>query len=127
MKKRGVKSKVMTSELKLLLTLRHLRYYPTFINLGATFRINESYANKIFNKTINCMLRFIHPKKSSKLSSDDVCTVAIYVAEQEIEWPAKKQKSYCSGKGKAHNFKMFKDSKCTHTFRHWAPLGDSGC
>lgn len=98
MKKRGVPSKVMTTELKLLLTLGYLRHYPTFINLGTTFGISESYANKIFHKTINYMLRFIHPKKTNELSLDDVCTVVIDVAEQEIERPIKKQKSYYSGK-----------------------------
>ena len=98
MKKRGVPSKVMTTELKLLLTLGYLRHYSTFINLGATFGISESYANKIFHKTINYMLRFIHPKKTNELSLDDVCTVVIDVAEQEIERPIKKQKSYYSGK-----------------------------
>tara|TARA_B110000238_G_C16010184_1_gene388499 strand:+ start:129 stop:551 length:423 start_codon:yes stop_codon:yes gene_type:complete len=97
-KKRGVPSKVMTTELKLLLTLRYLRHYPTFINLGTTFGISESYANKIFHKTINYMLRFIHPKKTNELSLDDVCTVVIDVSEQEIERPVKKQKSYYSGK-----------------------------
>ena len=98
MKKRGVPSKVMTTELRLLLTLRYLRHYPTFINLGTTFGISESYANKIFHKTINYMLRFIHPKKTNELSLDDVCTVVIDVSEQEIERPVKKQKSYYSGK-----------------------------
>lgn len=97
-KKRGVPSKVMTTELRLLLTLRYLRHYPTFINLGTTFGISESYANKIFHKTINYMLRFIHPKKTNELSLDDVCTVVIDVSEQEIERPVKKQKSYYSGK-----------------------------
>jgi|TARA_B110000914_G_C15423188_1_gene427597 hypothetical protein len=98
MKKRGVPSKVMTTELKLLLTLTYLRHYPTFINLGTTFGISESYANKIFHKTINYMIKFIHPKKTNELSLDDVSTVVIDVAEQEIERPAKKQKSYYSGK-----------------------------
>ena len=97
-KKRGVPSKVMTTELKLLLTLRYLRHYPTFITLGTTFGISESYANKIFHKTINYMLRFIHPKKTNELSLDDVCIVVIDVSEQEIERPVKKQKSYYSGK-----------------------------
>ena len=103
MKKRGVKGKVMTMELKLLLTLRYLRDYPTFINLGTMFGISESYANKIFHKTINYMLRFIHPKKINELSLDDVCTVVVDVAEQEIERPVKKQKSYYSGKITAYS------------------------
>lgn len=98
MKNRGVSSKVMTTEFKLLLTLNYLRHYPTFSNLGAMFGISESYANKIFHKTIDYLLKFIHPKKTNELSLDDVCTVVIDVAEQEIERPVKKQKSYYSGK-----------------------------
>jgi len=57
MKKRGVKSKVMTTELKLLLTLTYLRHYPTFINLGNTFGISESYAHKIFHKTVSSIIK----------------------------------------------------------------------
>lgn len=98
MKNRGVSSKAMTTELKLLLTINYLRHYPTFSNLGAMFGISESYANKIFHKTIDYLLKFIHPKKTNELSLDDVCTVVIDVAEQEIERPVKKQKSYYSGK-----------------------------
>ena len=98
MKNRGVSSKTMTTELKLLLTLNYLRHYPTFKSLGAMFRISESYANKIFHKTVDYLLQFVHPKKINELSLDDVCTVVIDVAEQEIERPVKKQKSYYSGK-----------------------------
>ena len=98
MKKRGVSSKVMSTESKLYLTLTYLRYYPTFINLGSIFGISESYANMIFHKTISYLLQFISPKKIGELSLDDVCTAVIDVAEQEIERPIKKQKSYYSGK-----------------------------
>ncbi len=62
------------------------------------FGISESYANKIFYKITNYLIKFIHPKKIGKLSLDDICTVVIDVAEQEIERPRKKQKSYYSGK-----------------------------
>jgi len=78
--------------------VQYLRHYLTFSNLGSIFGISESYANKIFHKTINYMLKFIHPKKTGELSLDDVCTVVIDVSEQEIERPVKKQKSYYSGK-----------------------------
>ena len=98
MKNRGVSSKTMTTELRLLLTLNYLRHYPTFRSLGAMFGISESYANKIFHKTVDYLLKFIGPKKINELSLDDVCTVVIDVAEQEIERPVKKQKSYYSGK-----------------------------
>lgn len=93
MKNRGLSSKVMTTENKLYLTLTYLRHYSTFSNLGSIFGISESYANKIFHKTIDYLLKFIHPKKTGELSLDDVCTVVIDVAEQEIERPVKKQKS----------------------------------
>ena len=98
MKNRGVSSNTMTTELRLLLTLNYLRHYPTFSSLGAMFGISESYANKIFHKTVDYLLKFIRPRKTNELSLDDVCTVVIDVAEQEIERPVKKQKSYYSGK-----------------------------
>lgn len=97
-RKRGARSNVITTEEKLLLTLTYLRHYPTFTNLGNMFGISESYANKIFHKTVNYMMKFIHPKKINELSLEDVRTVVIDVAEQEIERPVKKQKSYYSGK-----------------------------
>ena len=98
MKNRGVSSKTMTTALRLLLPLNYLRHYPTFSSLGAMFGISKSYANKIFHKTVDYLLKFIRPKKINELSLDDVCTVVIDVAEQEIERPVKKQKSYYSGK-----------------------------
>ena len=98
MKNRGVSSRTMTTDLRLLLTLNHLKHYPTFSVLGTMFGINESYANKIFHKTVDYLLKFIHPKKTNESSLDDVCTVAIDVTEQEIERPVKKQKSYYSSK-----------------------------
>ena len=41
-------------------------------------------------------------KDFNELSLDDVCTVVKDVAEQEIERPVKKQKSYYSGKKTTH-------------------------
>ena len=125
MKNRGVSSRTMTTDLRLLLTLNYLRHYPTFSSLGSMFGISESYANKIFHKTVDYLLKFIRPKKTNELSLDDVCTVVIDVAEQEIERPVKKQKSYYSGKGKTHDFKMFKESK-TRITPGVKILGDSG-
>ena len=98
MKKRGIRSKVMTTEIKLLLTLTYLRHYPTFISLGAMFGISESYANKIFHKTVNHLLKFIHPRKTGELSLDDVRTVIVDATEQGIERPVAKQQPYYSGK-----------------------------
>ena len=101
MKRRGISSKNITLREKLLLTLTYLRHYPTFLNLGNMFNISESYANKIYHKTANYLIRFIHTKKISDLSWDKITTVIIDAAEQQIEMPVKKQKSYYSGKKNA--------------------------
>ena len=102
MKRRGVKTKKgITIEIQLLLTLTYLRHYPTFLNLGNMFNISESYANKIYHKTTNHLIKFIHAKSDKKLSLEDVKTVIVDVAEQQIERPVKKQKSYYSGKKNA--------------------------
>ena len=42
MKKRGSRSRDITIEDKLLLTLTYLRHYPTFLNLGNMFNISEA-------------------------------------------------------------------------------------
>ena len=35
---------------QLLLTLEYLRQYPTFLSIGFSYGISESYSNKIFHK-----------------------------------------------------------------------------
>ena len=101
MKRRGIASKVITTKEKLLLTLTYLRHYPTFLNLGNMFNISESYANKIYHTTANYLIKFIHAKKIGDLSWDKVTTAIVDVAEQQIERPVKKQKTYYSGKKNA--------------------------
>ena len=102
MKRRGVKTKKgITTKVKLLITLTYLRHYPTFLNLGNMFGISESYANKIYHKTTNRLIKFIHAKSDKKLSLEDVKTVVIDVAEQQIKRPVKKQRFYYSGKRNA--------------------------
>jgi len=97
MKKRGVTSKI-TRECKLLLTLAYLRHYPTFSNLGDMFGISESYANKIYHNITNYLIRFTHAKKTSDLVWDNITVVIVDAAEQPMERPVKKQKTYYSGK-----------------------------
>lgn len=97
LKRRGVRGK-LSLENQLLLTLTYLRHYPTFISLGNMFDISESYANKIYHKIVNYMIKFVHPKNMNNLLLDDVRTVVIDAAEQEMERPQKKQKTYYSGK-----------------------------
>ena len=101
MKQRGIRSKDFTTKKKLLLTLTYLRHYPTFLSLGDMFGISESYANKVYHKITNYLIKFIHAKKTRDLSWDDVNAVIIDAAEQPMERPLKKQKSYYSGKKNA--------------------------
>jgi len=98
LKKRGLQSKHMTTERQLLLTLTYLRHYPTFLNLGDMFEISESYACKIYHKISQHMIKMIHVEKMDGLSWEGVQTAIIDVAEQPIERPLKKQKTYYSGK-----------------------------
>jgi hypothetical protein len=98
MKNRGLKSKHMTTEKQLLLTLTYLRHYPTFLNLGDMFKISESYACKIYHKIAKYLITVIHVDKIDDLSWKTVQTVIIDAAEQPIERPLKKQKAYYSGK-----------------------------
>ena len=62
------------------------------------FGISESYANKIYHNITIYLIKFIHAKKTSELSWDDINELIIDAAEQPIERPVKKQKSYYSGK-----------------------------
>ena len=87
---------------KVLLTLYYLRHYPTFKDLGDTFSISESYANKIYHTILTILVQELHVPGSKELSKADLDTIVIDVSEQEIERPVKKQKDYYSGKKKAY-------------------------
>ena len=84
-------NKNISKEDKLLLTLTYLRHYPTFLNLGKSFHISESYANKIYYKTMDYLMKFIHAKKTDDLLWDDVATVIVDATEQPMERLVKKQ------------------------------------
>ena len=97
MSKRGLKSK-MSIEDMLLLTLYYMRHYPTFIKLGEDFNISESYANKIFHRIINILVKILKLKSRNELLNSDLAAIIIDATEQPIERPEKKQKKYYSGK-----------------------------
>jgi hypothetical protein len=97
--KRGLKPTI-SLENKLLLTLYYLRDYPTFIKLGQTFGISESYANKIYHSILNVIIKYYHVPNRKELLNKELDTVIIDVTEQPIERPVKKQKQYYSGKKK---------------------------
>ena len=102
---KGVKSSLSIED-KTLLTLYYLRHYPTFANLGDTFSISESYANKIYHSILNIMVKTLHVNTSKQLLDKEIDTIVIDVSEQPIERPVKKQKENYSGKKKRHTIKV---------------------
>jgi len=102
MKKRGLKANI-TLENKLLLTLIYLRDYPTFFNLGKSFGISESYANKTYHYILNILVKTIHVPNHKNLMDKDLETIIIDVTEQQIERHEKGQKQYYSGKKKTYH------------------------
>lgn len=104
MKRRGKKTSVSLED-QVLITILYLRDYDTFFNIGFSFNICESYANKIYHKISSILILFLHPPSSKQLELEDLGTLAIDVAEQPVERPLKHQKQYYSGKKKRHTIK----------------------
>ena len=105
LKRRGNKSKLSVAD-RLLLTLIYLRDYPTFLNLGESFGISESYANKLYHQNLNILLKVLKMSSRKELLNSDLDTVVIDVSEQPIEKPKKRQRAYYSGKKKCHTLKV---------------------
>ena len=56
LKNRGLNSALCLED-QLLLTLYYIRHYPIFLLLGQVFNISESYANKIYHKISNIVIK----------------------------------------------------------------------
>ena len=97
MKKRGLKSTISIAD-QLLLTLTYLRHYPTFAKLGKEFSISESYANKIYHRMLDILVRVLPMNSKKELLRSDLDSVVIDVTEQPIERPKQQQCHYYSGK-----------------------------
>ena len=104
MKKRGLKSTISIAD-QLLLTLTYLRHYPTFAKLGKEFSISESYANKIYHRMLDILVRVLPMNSKKELLRSDLDSVVIDVTEQPIERPKQQQCHYYSGK-KCHTLKV---------------------
>jgi len=100
MKKRGLKPSISLGD-RLLLTFRYLRHYPTFDRLGKEFGISESYANKIYHRMLDILLKVLKMNSRNELMNKDLEVLLIDVTEQPIERPKRKQKAYYSGKKNA--------------------------
>ena len=60
--------------------------------------ISESYANKIYHKIINMIVKISHVKGVKSLINGTIKAIVIDVSEQPVERPKKSQKKYYSGK-----------------------------
>lgn len=92
--KRGRKGGFQLSD-SLILTLRYLRSYPSFLELAQEFSISESYAHKIFAKVSESLVIILKLPNINSLK--DLGTVILDVSEQEIERPQKSQKKSILG------------------------------
>ena len=86
---------------QLLLTLEYLRQYPTFLSLGFSYGVSESYSNKIFHKIRVILADIVGLKNPSKLKYKDIKTVIIDVTVQPIERPQNQQELYYNGSKKS--------------------------
>lgn len=85
---------------QVLLTFEYLRQYPTFLSLGFSYGISESYANKIFHKIRPILADVVGLKNPNKLKYKDIKTVIVDVTVQPIERPQKSQELYYNGSKK---------------------------
>jgi hypothetical protein len=77
---------------KLLLTLRYLRDYPTFVVLGLEFGISESYAQKIFTRVSESLVKILKLPNLGNFEGLELERVVIDVSEQITEKPKKNKK-----------------------------------
>jgi Helix-turn-helix of DDE superfamily endonuclease len=83
---------------RLILTFRYLRDYPTFVVLGNEFGISESFANKIFNKVSQSLVKVLALPNLKDLENQfnsqnkTLQKVIIDISEQKTERPKKSKK-----------------------------------
>lgn len=96
---RGIDAKFSVAN-QLLLAFEYLRQYPTFLSLGFSYGISESYCNKIFHKIRPLLTEVVGLENPAELKYKDVQTVIVDVTVQPIERPKKDQKLYYNGSKK---------------------------
>lgn len=107
-KKPGRKPKLIVED-KILMSLQYLREYRTYYHMGKDWKMSESNVCRIVLKIENILIqsrKFSLPGKKElwkKLPSEDI--VLMDVMESPIEKPKKRQKQFYSGKQKEHTLK----------------------
>ena len=82
--KRGIDPEFSIAN-QLLLTFEYLRQYPTFLSLGFSYGISESYCHKLFHKMRAILAEVMGLKNSEALEYRDVKTVIAEVTVQPVE------------------------------------------
>ena len=98
---RGIDAELSIAN-QVLLTFEYLRQYPTFLSLGFSYGISESYCNKIFHKMRAILADVVGLKNPKELKYKDVKTVIVDVTVQPIERPKKDQELDYNGSKKTH-------------------------
>jgi len=102
---RGKKARRLSVADQVLLTLISMRHYPTFAELGDRFGISESYANKLYHRSLDILVQVLRLPGKKALLDGTLQAILLDVTEQPIERPVKHQRLYYSGKKKRHTIK----------------------
>lgn len=107
-KKPGCPSKLII-ENQVLVALQYWREYRTYFHLAQEWKVSESTVFRIVRKIENILIKsrkFSLPGKKKLLDSSlDKNLIALDVMESRIERPLKHQKVFYSGKQKEHTLK----------------------
>ena len=104
----GRKDKLSIED-QVLITLSYWREYRTFFHIGKDWGIHESTAFRIVRRVEDILIEsrvFSLPGKKALIEKElSIDKIVIDVTEHEVERPEKKQKEYYSGKKKKHTIK----------------------
>ncbi len=107
-KKLGRKPKLIVEE-QILMTLQYIREYRTYYHIGKDWKISESNVCRIVHKIENILIKSrqfrLTGKKELWHTSSEEELVVMDVMESKIERPKKRQKQFYSGKQREHTLK----------------------
>ncbi len=108
-KKKSGRPTKLTIENQILITLQYWREYRTYFHIAQDWKISESTVCRTVHKIENILIssrKFSLPGKKKLLDSSlDENIIAMDVMESPIERPKKHQKSFSSGKQGEHTLK----------------------
>jgi hypothetical protein len=107
-KKLGRKPKLIVED-QILMTLQYIREYRTYYQIGKDWKMSESNVCRLVHKIENILIKsrqFRLPgKKELWQTSSEEELVVMDVMESKIERPKKRQKQFYSGKQREHTLK----------------------